>query len=345
MRAAGGTWLPHLLPVASLSAVRTKIARMDEVDCRNQEWIVAAALAAREAGSPLVRPRSELVATPLPAVAPEPSRLLAAACGIADEIAARAVRAGRANWLGLECLPGGHWSVLPMGAGLGQGYTGVALFLAQAGLLAGADRYTALAHQAVLPLPGLLKMLAADPELCAAVGPGAYDGLGGILYGLIRLSSLLDAELADSLPDALTALEHAVGACVDPGFADGAAGALAAAVAAHEATGARQALELADAVADVLAPRPRRAVAPQGSPTGPRASAGRCGATRTTGRTEGDVRRKRPVYCARPPPGPKPPRTAPRGPPVCPGSPLRPRTCRGETTSPPGSPPSATAPT
>ncbi|WP_393062382.1 type 2 lanthipeptide synthetase LanM family protein [Streptomyces sp. LN549] len=254
VRAAGGTWLPHLLPVASLSAVRTKIARMDEVDCRNQEWIVAAALAAREAGSPLVRPRSELVATPLPAVAPEPSRLLAAACGIADEIAARAVRAGRANWLGLECLPGGHWSVLPMGAGLGQGYTGVALFLAQAGLLAGADRYTALAHQAVLPLPGLLKMLAADPELCAAVGPGAYDGLGGILYGLIRLSSLLDAELADSLPDALTALEHAVGACVDPGFADGAAGALAAAVAAHEATGARQALELADAVADVLAP-------------------------------------------------------------------------------------------
>lgn len=255
VRTAGGTWLADLLPVASLSAVRAKIARMDEVDCRDQEWIVSAALAARDADSPLVRPRSELVPAPMPAVVPEPSRLLAAACGIADEIAARAVRAGgRANWLGLERLPGGHWSVLPMGAGLAQGYTGVALFLAQAGLLAGAERYTALAHEAVRPLPALLKMLAADPELCAAVGPGAYDGLGGILYGLVRLSALLDADLADSLPDALTALEHAVVACADPGFADGAAGALAAAIAAHDATGDRRALELADAVAGVLAP-------------------------------------------------------------------------------------------
>lgn len=259
VRSAGGTWLPDLLPVSSLSAVRAKIARMDEVDCRNQEWIVAAALAAREADSPLVRPRSELVPAPLPAVAPEPSRLLAAACGIADEIAARAVRSGgRANWLGLESLPGGHWSVLPMGAGLAQGYTGVALFLAQAGVLAGAERYTALAHEAVLPLPALLKMLAADPELCAAVGPGAYDGLGGILYGLVRLSTLLDADLADSLPDALTALEHAVMGRMDLGFADGAAGALAAAVATHEATGARRALELAEAVADALAPAAAR---------------------------------------------------------------------------------------
>ncbi|WP_123528552.1 type 2 lanthipeptide synthetase LanM family protein [Streptomyces sp. 840.1] len=259
VRTAGGTWVADVLPVPSLNAVRAKIARMDEVDCRDQEWIVSAALAAREAGSPSVRPRSELVPAPMPAVVPEPSRLLAAACGIADEIAARAVRSGgRTNWIGLERMPGGHWSVLPMGAGLAQGYTGVALFLAQAGLLAGADRYTALAHEAVRPLPALLKMLAADPELCAAVGPGAYDGIGGILYGLVRLSALLDADLAHSLPDALTALGHAVTGCADPGFADGAAGALAAAVAAHDATGLHRSLELADAVADALAPAAAR---------------------------------------------------------------------------------------
>ncbi|WP_299541547.1 type 2 lanthipeptide synthetase LanM family protein [uncultured Streptomyces sp.] len=255
VRTADGTWVADLLPEPGLEAVRAKIARMDEVDCRNQEWIVSAALAARGADSPLPRPRSELVPPPMPPVVPTASRLLAAACGIADEIAARAVRSGgRANWLGLERLPGGHWSVLPMGAGLAQGYTGVALFLAQAGLLAGAGRYTALAHEAVRPLPALLKSLAADPELCAAVGPGAYDGIGGILYGLVRLSDLLDADLSDSLPDALTALEHAVTACSDPGFSDGVAGALASAVAAHEATGSRRSRDLADAVADALAP-------------------------------------------------------------------------------------------
>ncbi|MFD7136490.1 type 2 lanthipeptide synthetase LanM family protein [Streptomyces sp. NPDC059894] len=265
VRAADGTWLPDLLPVASLAAVREKVGRMNEVDCHDQEWIVSAALAARGAGAANGRPRSELVPAPAPAVMSEPSRLLAAACGIADEIAARAVRSGgRANWLGLERLPGGHWSVLPMGAGLAQGYTGVALFLAQAGLLAGAQRYTTLAREAVRPLPGLLRNLAADPELCAAVGPGAYDGLGGILYSLVRLSTVLEPELAESLPDALTALEHAVAQGTEPGLASGAAGGLAAAVAAYDAYGSPRALELADAVADALAAAAGNGAGPAG---------------------------------------------------------------------------------
>ncbi|MGW0882410.1 type 2 lanthipeptide synthetase LanM family protein [Streptomyces sp. NPDC002671] len=253
VRAADGTWLPGLLPVASLDAVRAKIARMDEVDCHDQEWVISATLAARGAGSPLARPRSELAVAPVPAVVPEPSRLLAAACGIADELAARAVRdGGRTNWLGLERVSGPHWAVLPMGAGLAQGYCGAALFLAQADALAGAGRYATLAREAVQPLPALLKALAADPELGAAAGPGAYDGLGGILYALVRLSSLLDPELTDCLPDALTALGHAATACPDLGLAGGIAGALAAAVVAHEATGAPEALRLADTVADRL---------------------------------------------------------------------------------------------
>ncbi|MEV7689621.1 type 2 lanthipeptide synthetase LanM family protein [Streptomyces bungoensis] len=252
VRTADGTWLPEVLPVASLTAVRGKLARMDEVDCHDQEWIVSATLAARGAGSPLAR-RSELAPAPVPEVVPDTSRLLAAACGIADEIAARAVRAdGRTNWLGLEQVSGPHWAVLPMGAGLGQGYCGVALFLAETDALTGAGRYAALAREAVLPLPALMKALAADPELSAAAGPGAYDGLAGIVYALPRLSALLGEDLTDCLPDALTALGHAVAACPDPGLAGGRAGALAAAVAVHEATGAPEALRLADTVADLL---------------------------------------------------------------------------------------------
>lgn len=187
VRADDGTWLPGVLPVAGVASVREKIARMDEVDCHDQEWIIAATIAARGAGSPLDRPRSELAVEPVPAVAPDASRLLAAACGIADEIAARAVRdGGRTNWLGLERVSGPHWAVLPMGAGLAQGYCGVALFLAHADALAGAGRYAALAREAVRPLPVLLKALADDPELSAAAGPGAYDGLGGVVYAVLR---------------------------------------------------------------------------------------------------------------------------------------------------------------
>ncbi|MGW0927720.1 type 2 lanthipeptide synthetase LanM family protein [Streptomyces sp. NPDC002644] len=248
-----GALLPGLLPVAAVAAVREKIGRMEEVDCLDQEWIISATLAVRGAGSPLDRPRSELAPAPVPPVAPEPSRLLAAACGIADEIVARSVRGGdRTNWIGLERVSGDHWAVLPMGAGLAQGYCGVALFLAHTEALTGSGRYGAAAREAVRPLPALLKALAEDPELSAAAGPGAYDGLGGIVYALVRLAGLLDEGLRACLPDALTALGHAAAACADPGLAQGRAGALAAAVAAYEATGDPAALRLADRIADLL---------------------------------------------------------------------------------------------
>ncbi|MFJ3495857.1 type 2 lanthipeptide synthetase LanM family protein [Streptomyces sp. NPDC086091] len=264
-----GREVPGVLPVASLDAVRAKIARMDEVDCHDQEWIIAATLAARGAAAPADRPRSELAAGRLPAVVPGTSRLLAAACGIADEIAARAVRGGdRTNWLGLERVSGPHWAVLPMGAGLAQGYCGVALFLAHADALTGADRYAAPARDAVRPLPALLKALAADPELSAAAGPGAYDGIGGIVYALLRLSALLDEDLTACLPDALTALAQAAASCPRPGLGDGTAGALAAAVAAYEATGDPAALRLADDVADALLAALPGGVAPAGAAPG-----------------------------------------------------------------------------
>ncbi|MFJ2234856.1 type 2 lanthipeptide synthetase LanM family protein [Streptomyces sp. NPDC087859] len=253
VHADDGTSLPGVLPMAAATAVREKIGRMDEVDCHDQEWIISATLAVRGASSPLDRPRSELAPAPVPPVAPEPSRLLAAACGIADEIAARAVRGGsRTNWIGLERVSGAHWAVLPMGAGLAQGYCGVALFLAHTEALTGSGRYGMAAREAVRPLPALLKALAEDPELSAAAGPGAYDGLGGIVYALVRLAQILDEDLRACLPDALTALGHAAAACSDPGLAQGRAGALAAVVAAYEATGDPATLHLADRVADLL---------------------------------------------------------------------------------------------
>ena len=64
----------------------------------------------------------------------DPDRLLAAATDIADEIMAQvqSERGGAANWLGLELIDDHHWAVRPMGAGLSNGYTGTALFVAQA---------------------------------------------------------------------------------------------------------------------------------------------------------------------------------------------------------------------
>ncbi|MBD3577955.1 type 2 lantipeptide synthetase LanM family protein [Streptomyces sp. KD18] len=273
-----GTRIQRVLPAPSLHTVREKIAVMGEVDRHDQEWIISATLAvtaARPAGAPAGPPPAGPAGPPAPPAPPEPSRLLAAACGLADELAGRAVHGnGRANWLGLEQVCGDHWAVLPMGGGLAQGYPGVALFLAQLGALTGAERYTALARQAVRPLPALVSVLARDADLAAAVGPGALDGIGGIAYALARLAPLLGGGLADCLPEALDALERAALAGGDgdapAGLADGLAGALAAAHAVRRTRGlpgAHRAAATADRLADrLLAEVGKR---PEGTGAGP----------------------------------------------------------------------------
>lgn len=247
-----GTRLPGLLAEPSLTAARRKLAGMDEVERHGQEWIISATLATTQpaAGPPFHRPAS--AGPGAPPVAPDPAPFLAAACGIADEIVGRAVHgAGRANWLGLELVDDRCWTVLPMGAGLGQGYPGVALFLAELGRLTGVGRYTDLAGRALGALPRLLASLLADPELARAVGPGAFQGLGGICYATSRLATLLGDDHG-SLPAAVEALalvEHDVAA---PGLTAGTAGALAAVAAVHHEHGLPQAGELADRLARTL---------------------------------------------------------------------------------------------
>ncbi|MDT0267358.1 type 2 lanthipeptide synthetase LanM family protein [Streptomyces sp. DSM 44915] len=266
---ADGTRLPGLLAEPALTGTRRKLTAMDEVDRHGQEWIVSASLATTRpsAGAPFHRPAP--AGPPAPAVVPDPEQFLAAACGIADEIVGRAVHgAGRANWLGLELVDDRCWTVLPMGAGLGQGYPGVALFLAQLGRLTGVGRYTDLAGRALAALPGLLPALAADPALGAAVGPGAFHGLGGLTYATSRLATLLGDDLG-LLPTAVEALALASQGPA-PGLAAGTAGALAAADAVHREHGLPAAGALADRLADALD-------AAAGPAAGPGFAAGRAG--------------------------------------------------------------------
>ncbi|MEU4744445.1 type 2 lanthipeptide synthetase LanM family protein, partial [Actinosynnema sp. NPDC023658] len=186
-----GLRLPGLLPVSGLEAVAAKVTELGEVDKHDQQWLVSAALASRP--RPVDHRTGAGVPAPLEAGVPDPQRLLVAACGIADEVLAHATAdAGRVNWVGLELVDDRHWAVAPMGAGLSNGYTGVALFLAQLGRLTGAARYTEAAREALAPVPALLAAFAEDSERAVAVGSGAFHGLGGICYALARLATLLD---------------------------------------------------------------------------------------------------------------------------------------------------------
>jgi lantibiotic modifying enzyme len=232
VRSAGGEQLPNLVERSGLDCASDVLDGLDEVNRRDQEWIIAASLATHPAGP---RPRTVRAAgvavAARVAVAAEPARLLTVACGLADQIiaAGRADRAGRINWPGLQLVEDSAWMVLPMGAGLGEGYLGVALFLAQAARLTGIDRYAQAARQALVPLPGLLGLLDGRPDLIAAIGPGATEGLGGLGYGLARIATLLDApEYAACAEQTVTMLARTRLEQTSAGWATGVAGGLAA---------------------------------------------------------------------------------------------------------------------
>ncbi|MEU6074085.1 type 2 lanthipeptide synthetase LanM family protein [Micromonospora sp. NPDC047074] len=229
-----------------LTAALRKIGGMGAVDQRDQEWIVQAALAGRHGGAR--HECAEPASVRWEATAPDPARLLTVACGIADKIIADAYDDGVfANWLGLEPVDGGHSTILPLGAGLGSGYPGAALFLAELARLTDVDRYAEAAGRAVRQLPMLLTALEARPHLADTVGSGGFTGLGGIAYATARLADLLqDDVLGDSVERAVRLAAVAAATDTNLGVLDGLAGCLAAMLAVSELTGLPLAAETAN---------------------------------------------------------------------------------------------------
>ncbi|MFJ8582350.1 type 2 lanthipeptide synthetase LanM family protein [Micromonospora sp. NPDC093277] len=250
--------VPDLLDRSGLAGAVSTVEAMDEVDRGDQEWIISASLAARRPvgghrGGPALPGPSTVVDA-------DPGRLLAAACGLADQIVARGMTqreadgpAGRVNWIGLQAVEDTRWMVLPMGASLGDGYLGVALFLAQLAELTGIARYAEVARRAVGPVPALWTVLGGRPDLLSAIGCGGTTGLGGIAYGLARMSTLLgDATLREWAETAVELSATAAPAPAPPGWTTGSAGCLAAMAAVRDELGSTAAARLAEACADRL---------------------------------------------------------------------------------------------
>ncbi|MET7278034.1 type 2 lanthipeptide synthetase LanM family protein [Kribbella sp. NPDC005582] len=251
--ASDGTRLPGVLAAAGLAKVEQKIAALSDVDQHRQRWLISATLATRP--EPIVH-RSTTTRQSLGTAGADPDGVLAAATDIADEIIAQVIgqTGGAANWIGLELLDDNHWAVRPMGAGLTNGYTGTALFLAQVGALTGESKYCELARDVIRPVPHLLEALASDLESTQLIGPGLH-GLGGISYGLDRLSSLLgDAELSTWLRAALGLTSQlTLDPTEFPTYAEGAAGGLAAMQAIRDVpAAARLAQRYADDLVQVV---------------------------------------------------------------------------------------------
>ena len=254
---SAGQRLPGLLDHTGLSGTLNIIAAMGEVDRRDQEWVISASLATRRPARGHLS--SQSMPGPLTAIAAEPVRMLAAACGVADQIVARGMTdqdgedRSRVNWIGLQLVDDIRWMVLPMGASLTDGYLGNGLFLAQLSALTGLTRYAEVARRAVLPVAPLLDALTGNPDLLAAVGCGV-TGLGGISYGLARMSVLLDDdELRGWTDRAMRVTAEAADLTCPPWWMTGLSGCLAAMSAVAAELGSAAAEDLAKACAGRLA--------------------------------------------------------------------------------------------
>ncbi len=225
------------------------IGRLDAADRERQVWLIEAALLSTTEPAAVARPdeRAEQVAA---------VDLVTAAMVVGDRLIADAFDDGeRCNWVTVYRHPAGGASVLPMGLELGQGYLGVSLFLAQLAEVGGASRHRDGARRGLAEVDFRLAMLADHPQAAELVGPGAFSGLGGVLYALHQLSVLdAGAVSADALPNALQLLERAADH-PDPSVATGRAGGLLALLNLH-AAGYPDIAERAERWAEQLAGSP-----------------------------------------------------------------------------------------
>ncbi|GKQ40601.1 type 2 lanthipeptide synthetase LanM [Streptomyces sp. A012304] len=242
---AAGQVLPRVFAVPAVDRVLAKVEAMGTVDRYDQEWIIRAAVAAGAgtgahpcgADGPTGSGRGGVGPSGPGTAGPE--QCLAAARHIADRVIAGGFRdERRINWLGLQRADERHWAVMPLGAGFAHGYTGVAVFLAQLAELGSVPRYADAARRAVTPVPRLLEELSGQPADLAAVGCGAFDGLGGLAYALTHLAALLrDDEVAAWVEPAVELAAEAAARTTALTVADGLAGGVATMLAVHEHTG------------------------------------------------------------------------------------------------------------
>lgn len=252
IRTTSGAEMPELLPQPGLAAALATLASLDEVSRRGQEWIISATLASRARVAP--HPDAAPIAAQPEGAAAHPDELLAAACAVADQLVAEAnAGGGRVNWLGLEAVEDHRWLVLPLGASLGSGYLGVALFLAQLAAVTGIYRYAEQARAATADLPQLVAALDKRPDLVAVIGCGGLDGLGGIAYGLARIGTLLDdSALTDAAARTVPLAMAAATPGASLGWSAGLAGCLAALTAVHTELKLPEAADAARRCADLL---------------------------------------------------------------------------------------------
>jgi type 2 lantibiotic biosynthesis protein LanM len=258
--------VPDFFEEDSLTAVRRCIEKLDEADLARQRWFIAASISSLKLGLDQKTSGGPAFGGGGGDAGASRERLLDAARLAADRLEGLAIRdEANINWIGLALMGGRKWTLLPLTDALYDGTGGIALFLAYLGDVLGEERYTALARRILSNTRGRLDAAVRAGQLkdLHGVGPGGYNGFGGIIHVFSHASQLWkDASLLASAEAAAELLPPLIAADKSLDIINGSAGCILNLLALYQCNSSPRALAIARLCADRLLQEARRM--PQG---------------------------------------------------------------------------------
>jgi type 2 lantibiotic biosynthesis protein LanM len=242
----------EMLQGPSWPAVVSQLQAMSEIDREHQEELIRASFHARTMRSP--SNDSKGVTMPERPSTPtfDSNSFIERASRIADELVKRAIPDddGGLHWIGVDYLgDADRYYLRPLGSSLYAGLGGIGLFFAALYSITGSTEHRQTALQVTRAIDGLMFPPNLDYETqkrsALAGGIGGADGLGSVIYSLVRIGPMIEDPL---LIDCATRLARFLTEDVIAGDArldvvGGSAGTILGLAALFSATRDRQVLE------------------------------------------------------------------------------------------------------
>lgn len=193
-----GECIADLCEQSSMAFVRKRLQQLNEDDLASQSWIIRGSFATLITESLNV---SRITLTPPRSAEATREQLIDAARAVGNRLKDLALKQKQGvNWFGIEFVreidEKTIWNVQALSPlKLYDGIPGVALFLAYLGKITGDGQYTDLAHSALVAVQEVVDNLL-DPKRSLSPEsyppPGAYEGLGSLIYLFAHLNTLWD---------------------------------------------------------------------------------------------------------------------------------------------------------